>query len=198
MRRTKDAQDIRRGAVNRNLRAHALLRLIESYLRDGASIEIDGLGHFKLSPSSQVTFEPNGRIPVFLAYAYEDRARVKRLATVLRKAGFEPWLDEEKILPGQNWPRAIERAIDLCDFFIACFSSRSVCKRGHFQRELAYALDAALRVPLDEIYLIPVRLDNCALPAGILKHVQHVDLFPDWQRGTRELVHAMWHQTIAV
>jgi hypothetical protein len=121
---------------------------------------------------------------------------VKRLAIALRKAGFEPWLDEEKILPGQNWPRAIERAIDLCDFFIACFSRRSVCKRGHFQRELAYALEAALRVPSEEIYVIPARLDDCLLPADIARKVQHVDLFPEWQRGVGELIQAMWHQTM--
>ena len=183
--------------MNRSPRARALVKLIDSYLRDGASIEIDGLGHFRLSPSNQITFESNGRSPIFLAYAYEDRARAKRLSAALRKAGFEPWLDEEKLLPGQNWPRAIERAIDLCDFFIACFSRRSVSKRGHFQRELAYALDAATRVPLDEIYFIPIRLDDCALPVDIARRVQHVDLFPDWEHGTRELIHAMWHQTAA-
>jgi hypothetical protein len=181
--------------VNRSVRARALVELIETYLRNGSRIEIDGLGHFKLNPRNQLTFEPNGRIPVFIAYAYEDRARAKRLSAALRKAGFEPWLDEEKILPGQNWPRAIERAIDLCEFFIACFSRRSVSKRGHFQRELAYALDSALRVPRGEIYFIPVRLDDCSLPVKISQKVQHVDLFPDCERGTRELIQAMWHQT---
>jgi hypothetical protein len=182
--------------VNRNVRTRALLKLIEGYLCDGASIDIDGFGSFKLDRSNKVSFEPDGRVRVFLGYADEDRAIVKRLAAALRKAGFEPWLDDEKLLPGQNWPRAIERAIDLCEFFIACFSRRSVSKRGHFQRELGYALDAAARVPLDEIYLIPVRLDDCEMPCDIAKKVQHVDLFPDWEPGIAELIRAMWHQTI--
>ncbi len=182
--------------MNRSIRGKALLQLIDRYLRDGAAIEIDGLGSFKLDSSSQVTFEPNGRIRVFLAYAEEDRADVKRLFAALQKAGFEPWMDQEKLLPGQNWPRAIERAIDLSEFFIGCFSRRSVAKRGHFQCELDYALNVALRVPSEEIFFLPVRLNDCEVPRDIATKVQHVDLFPDWERGLGELFKAMWHQTL--
>jgi len=182
--------------VNRSIRGKALLQLIDRYLRDGAAIEIDGLGSFKLDSSSRVTFEPNGRIRVFLAYAEEDRADVKRLFAALQKAGFEPWMDQEKLLPGQNWPRAIERAIDLSEFFIGCFSRRSVAKRGHFQCELEYALNVASRVPAEEIFFLPVRLNECEVPRDIATKVQHVDLFPDWERGLGELLKAMWHQTL--
>ncbi len=183
--------------MNRSLRGKALLQLIDRYLRDGAVIEIDGLGSFKLDTSNQVVFEPNGRIRVFLAYAEEDRADVKRLYAALQKAGVEPWMDQEKLLPGQNWPRAIERAIDLSEFFIGCFSRRSVAKRGHFQCELEYALDVASRVPAEEIFFLPVRLNDCEVPPIISRKVQHVDLFPDWDRGVGELLKAMWHQTLA-
>jgi TIR domain-containing protein len=182
--------------VNRSLRGKALLQLIDRYLRDGASIEIDGLGSFKLDSSNRVIFEPTGRIRVFLAYAEEDRAEVKRLFAALQNAGFEPWMDQEKLLPGQNWPRAIERAIDLSEFFIGCFSRRSVAKRGHFQCELEYALNVASRVPADEIFFLPVRLNECEVPRDISKKVQHVDLFPDWNHGVGELFKSMWHQTL--
>ncbi len=182
--------------MNRSLRGKALLQLIDRYLRDGASIEIDGLGSFQLDSSNQVIFQPNGRIRVFLAYAEEDRADVKRLFTTLQKAGFEPWMDQEKLLPGQNWPRAIERAIDLSEFFIACFSRRSVAKRGHFQCEMEYALNVASRVPPEEIFILPVRLNDCEVPRDISKKVQHVDLFPDWDRGVGQLFKAMWSQTL--
>jgi TIR domain len=114
--------------VNRSVRGKAILQIIHAHLRDGASIEIDGLGSFKLDSSDQVTFEPNGRVRVFLAYAEEDRAEVKRLFEALQKAGFEPWMDREKLLPGQNWPRAIERAIDLSAFFIGCLLQALRCE----------------------------------------------------------------------
>ena len=81
--------------------------------------------------------------------------------------GFEPWMDRKKLMPGQNWPRAIERAIDVSSYFIACLSRESVCKRGQFQAELRYALQCARKMPLGEIFFIPVRLNDCAVPAEI-------------------------------
>src|SRR5205814_149966 len=98
----------------------------------GADIEIDGLGCFELE-DDQVVFQPSDRVRVFLVYAKEDRGEVRKLYDALQEAGFEPWMDEEKLVAGQNWPRAIERAIQLSDFFLVCFSRRSVAKRGFFQ-----------------------------------------------------------------
>ena len=173
-----------------------LLTLIEKCLREGTAIEIDGLGSFELDAQDRVVFEPNDRIRVFLAYADEDRAHVTKLYYGLQQAGFEPWMDKEKLLPGQNWPRAIERAIDLSDFFIGCFSPRSAIKRGHFQSELRYALDLGTRVPLDDVFLVPLRLQECEVPRHIAKRTQYVDLFPDWDRGLHRLIKMMRLQTI--
>lgn len=172
----------------------ALIKLIQRCLLEGSPIEIDGLGSFDLDADQHVVFRPNGRIRVFLAYADEDRALVRKLYAALQRAGFEPWMDKEKLLPGQNWPRAIERAIEMSDFFIGCFSSRSVLKRGHFQSELRYALDAATRVPLDDTFIIPVRFGECELPRQIAKTLHYIDLFPDWGRGVDKLVSAMRQQ----
>jgi hypothetical protein len=149
------------------------------------------LGAFGFDEEDRVIFEPNGRIRVFLAYAEEDRTEVRKLYRALREAGFEPWMDQEKLLPGQNWPRAIERAIELSDFFLGCFSRRSAVKRGHFQSELRYALDLATRVPLEDIFLVPVRLNPCEVPRRIARKTQYVDLFPDWDRGVGQLVKMM-------
>ena len=71
------------------MRGKALVGLIERYLREGAAIEVDGLGSFQLNANNCVVFEPNGRIRVFLAYAEEDRAEVTKLYYGLREAGFE-------------------------------------------------------------------------------------------------------------
>jgi len=99
--------------VKRRLEGRALLRLVDRCLREGASIEIDGMGSFRLNTEERVVFEPSSRGRIFLAYAEEDRAEVRKLYSALQRAGFEPWMDQEKLLPGQNWPRAIDRAIDL-------------------------------------------------------------------------------------
>ena len=71
---------------------------------------------------------------------------------------------------------------------MACFSHLSVRKRGSFQSEIRYALDCAGRVPLDETYLIPVRLDDCRVPWRIRREIQYIDLFPDWSRGVRRIL----------
>jgi hypothetical protein len=180
--------------VTKQLRGRALIQVIKSCLREGSSIDIDGLGSFQLDSKDDVVFEPNKRHRIFLAYAKEDAAKVRKLYAALQDAGFEPWMDEQKLLPGQNWPRAIERAIEVCDFFVGCFSRRSLVKRGHFQSELSYALDLARRVPEEEIFFIPVRLEACEMPRSIARKVQYVDLFPDWEQGVKALGKAVGRQ----
>jgi hypothetical protein len=100
-------------------------------------------------------------------------------------------MDVRKLLPGQNWPRAIEGAIEAADFFVACFSQKSVFKKGGFQAEIRYALTCARQVPLDEVFILPVRLDGCRVPRAIQREYQYVDLFPDWARGLRRLLATM-------
>jgi hypothetical protein len=125
---------------------------------------------------------------VFIAYGKEDESLALRLYEDLNQAGFSPWMDVRKLLPGQNWPRAIEAAIENSDFFVACFSRNSVRKKGGFQSEIRYALDCARQVPLDEIYIVPIRLDDCTVPRTIQHELQYIDLFPDWDVGMERLL----------
>ena len=46
-------------------------------------------------------------------------------------------------------------------------------------------------MPLDEIFIVPVRLDNCRVPRSIQREFQYIDLFPDWERGIRRLTKMM-------
>ena len=128
---------------------------------------------------------------MFIAYAVEDAALALRLYEELAAAGCQPWMDRKRLLPGQNWPRAIEQAIAVADFFVPCFSHRSVYKRGQFQAELRYALDCAAKMPPDDIFVLPVRLEECAVPAVVASHIQYVDLFPDWREGVLRLRQAI-------
>ena len=177
------------------VRGKVLTELITRCLREGTPIEIDGLGKFELD-DDEVVFQPNNRIRVFLAYAEEDRATVKHLYDELQKAGFEPWMDIAKLMPGQNWPRAIQQAIDVTDFILVNFSHRSVGKRGHFQCELRHALEVAERMPLGEIFLVPVRLSECDVPNEIARTTQYIDLFPDYEAGFKALTNMMTAQIL--
>lgn len=170
--------------------AEQIARLVSLCLQEGAAVEVDGLGVFRPGAGG-FRFEPAPNPKVFIAYVQEDLKTAERLYDAFRQHGLDPWMDRKKLIPGQNWPRAIERAIDVSDFFVACLSRRAVRKRGQFQAELRYALDCARRQPLDRIYLIPVRLEECPVPLRISREVQYVDLFPDWEAGLRQVLWAI-------
>jgi hypothetical protein len=165
--------------------------LVRRYLQRGKSVHIDGLGVFEPDGNGSYAFIPDAAQKVFIAYAEEDLEAAERLYIGLESEGFRPWLDRRKLRPGRNWPGAIERAIEISDYVIACFSANSVRKRGHFQSELRFALQCAAKMPVDDIYLIPVRLDDCTVPESIRRQLQYVDMFPNWEEGQRRVLDAL-------
>lgn len=178
----RDRQDILTSRV---------VKIVRDALERGEAVEIDGLGTFRGSRNQRFKFVSQNKPRVFIAYVQEDLRPAKKLDAAFEQHGFRPWLDKKKLMPGQNWPRAIETAIQTSDFFVACFSRRSTSKRGSFHSELRYPLTCAARVPLDEIFFIPVRLDGCTVPGLISRRIQYVDLFPDWVAGVRKVIAVM-------
>ena len=168
-----------------------ILGIIRRSLERGQTVEIDGLGMFRPAAGGGYEFIAQTEPRVFVAYVEEDLAPARRLRDAIAAAGCSPWMDKDRLLPGQNWPRAIRRAIEISDAFVACFSARSSCKRGPFQSELRWALGCARLLPLEATFLVPVRLDACALPRQIQERVQYVDLFPDWETGMKKVIRAV-------
>jgi hypothetical protein len=177
--------------------AEAVAQIVRQSLEEGKLVEIEGLGVFRPSPAGDFEFEADCAPRAFIAYADEEFARADALYSALAEAGIRPWLDKRHLLAGQNWPKAIERAISISDFFIPCFSRRAAAKRGQFQSELRYALDCAARIPLDEIFIIPVRLDACQVPREVCQRFHYVDLFPSWDKGVKRVIRAIWTQVRA-
>lgn len=167
-----------------------IAEIVRESLALGLAVEIEGLGVFR-ARNGGYEFAPEKVAQVFIAYAAEDLPRASLLCEALRQERCAPWLDKEQLLAGQNWPEAIERAIEVSDVFVACFTRRSVTKRGMFQQELRHALECARRRPLDDSFLMPVRLEECRVPGRISDQVQYVDLFPDWEKGVRRLSRAI-------
>jgi len=119
-----------------------------------------------------------GKPRVFISYARADFEKVRELYQQLSDEGFEPWLDVKDILPGEKWIFAIRKAIRDSDFFIACLSKNSVNRRGMIQKEVKEALYAWQEKLESDIYLIPVRLEDCEVPEW-LQEFQWVDLFKE-------------------
>ena len=101
---------------------------------------------------------------IFLAHASEDKPLVRELYSKLKSSGFDPWLDEFDLLPGQNWQSEILKAIRGSKFFIACLSQISVQKQGYIQKEFRLALNTYAEKPPGTIYLIPLKFDDCQVP----------------------------------
>jgi hypothetical protein len=116
------------------------------------------------------------KLRVFLSHASEDKPAVRRLCKRLKADGFDPWLDEQRLLPGQDWSLEVEKAMRASDAILLCFSGLSVAKEGYVQREYKRAMQYQQEKPEGTIFVIPVRLDACELPFS-MRGIQWVD-FP--------------------
>lgn len=124
----------------------------------------------------------------FLCHSSGDKPAVRDLYQRLRAERVEPWLDEEKILPGQDWNLEITKAVRTTDVVIVCLSQGSINKVGYVQKELKRILDVAEEQPEGKIFVIPLKLEACELPER-LRHLHAVNLFE--QRGFERLMQAL-------
>lgn len=123
------------------------------------------------------------KLRVFLCHASQDKPIVRELYQRLLAEGWiDPWLDEEKLLPGQDWDMEIEKAVENADAIVVCLSNTSVSKEGYVQKELKVALTLALYKPEETIFIVPMRLNECSLPRN-LRSIQYIDYFPKAQKG---------------
>lgn len=73
---------------------------------------------------------------IFLCHSSGDKPKVRDLYERLLAEGFDPWLDEEKLLPGQKWKTEIPKAVRASDVVIVCLSRSAVNKAGlHPERD---------------------------------------------------------------
>ena len=117
-------------------------------------------------------------LKVFLCHASGDKPAVRDLYRRLTVEGVDAWLDQEKLLPGQDWRMEIPRAVREADVVVICLSKKSITKEGYVQREIRFALDSAEEKPDGAIFLIPARLEDCVVPER-LNRWQWVDLYDD-------------------
>ncbi len=127
-------------------------------------------------------------VQIFLCHASEDKPKVIEVYRFLKQQGFKPWLDKEDLLPGQRWDQEIPKALKASDFILIFFSQNSVSKRGYVQREFKLALEVLEEIPERQIFVIPVRLDACAIPERF-QLLHYCDLFEEG--GLEKVVRAI-------
>lgn len=135
------------------------------------------------------------QLKMFLCHSSADKTAVRELYRRLRVQGGDPWLDEEKLLAGQDWGLEIIAAVRSADVVIVCLSRSSITKEGFVQKEIRHALDVADEKPDGTIFIIPVRLEECSVPDRLQKW-QWIDLFDE--RGFGKLMTALKYRAHAL
>jgi SOS-response transcriptional repressor LexA len=118
----------------------------------------------------------NRKLKIFLCHSKDDKPKIRKLYKRLIADGFDVWLDEVKLMPGQDWDLEIRKAVRNSDTVVVCLSNSSTTKEGYIQKEIRFALDVAQEKPEGTIFLVPARLENCNVPDRISRF-QWVDLF---------------------
>jgi hypothetical protein len=144
---------------------------------ENAKITIATLSN-KVEPDNNIRPLKKG-LKVFLCHASSDKTKVRKLYKDLSNLDYvDPWLDEEKLLPGEDWRREIPKAIRASDAVIVCLSRSSITKSGYVQTEIKFALDIADEQPEDTIFLIPLKFEECEVPER-LSRWQWVNYFDE-------------------
>ena len=112
---------------------------------------------------------------VFVSYSRKDQEKIDDLLRKLKSKGIRTWLDRQDIVAGE-WRQSIKRGLRQSNFFLACLSQNTT-QRGEV---LQYEYDSALEIQRDrlegDIYLIPVRLEECEVPES-LRHLEYRDVY---------------------
>lgn len=127
---------------------------------------------------------------IFIIYSHKDKEAARKLTAELRKMGYNPWLDEEEIIPGQNWNKAINQAIENSSaaLFLA---SQNTLEEGSFVLSEIKAAREVLRVERDvHSPVIPVMLEESELPKE-LASIHAVKLFDE--QGMEQLKKGLKH-----
>ena len=135
--------------------------------------------------NSTVEIKP---LQVFICHSSSDKPKAYSLYQRLRQDGFDPWLDAEDLIPGQDWQIEIPKAVENSQVVLVCLSPTAITTEGYVQREIKFALDVADEKPEGTIYLISVKLEPCEVPMR-LSRWQWVDLYEEG--GYERLIKAL-------
>ena len=132
---------------------------------------------------------------VFISYCHENKAAVDQLCNALTSNDVTVWVDWDNLNPGTPWKQAIQQAIHHGDFFIACFSKEYNARdKTYMNEELSIAIDKLQQKPVDKVWFIPVKLNECEIPdidigEGVtLQDLQYVNLYEDWDIGIQQIL----------
>ena len=76
---------------------------------------------------------------VFISHSHSDSPLAARVSRALRKAGLQVWDPEVHLLPGDNWPAQVGRALEESDAMVVLLTPNSISS-PHVRADMSYAL----------------------------------------------------------
>lgn len=107
---------------------------------------------------------------VFISHASEDSEKAEIIYDFLKIHSYDPWLDTKKLPIGIPWDNEIENALKNSDFVVILLSKQATKKRGYIQREIKRMDVYAEERLSDDIYILPVLIDDCDIPRSLSKY----------------------------
>ncbi len=147
----------------------------------------DRAGLFPQKTKQRIARQLESRGTVFLSHNASDKEFVRRLAVDLANDGFEPWLDEAEILPGDSIVEKVNDGLKGAEFLVAVLSPHSVAS-AWVKRELNSTLMTQLSGK--HIVLLPVLLKDCDIPP-LLQDVVWADFRGDYAAGYEQLARSI-------
>lgn len=124
----------------------------------------DGSSPVKLDQVITAAYYPK-KPSAFICHAKEDVGIALEIYYRLEKLGIAPWIDENDLEPGVEWDSAIQQAIKNTDVILILLSEQSVTKQGYVQKEIKRALNVSEYMPENQVYIIPIQLDDVRVHA---------------------------------
>lgn len=116
---------------------------------------------------------------IFLSHSSPDKPFVDRLAIDLRNQNIPVWYDKWELKVGDSLTEKISHGIQQSGLLAVVLSKNSVAS-SWVQRELNTAL--ALELQKKEVFVLPVLIDDCEVPAFLLDKL-YADFRHSYQQG---------------
>src|SRR5687768_4383422 len=124
---------------------------------------------------------------MFFSYCRGDAKFALKLATDLKNAGINLWIDQLDIPPGVRWDAEVEKSLENSNSLLVILSDTSVTSNNVLD-EVSLALDNNKQV-------FPVVItSNCKIPFR-LKRLQYIDFTGDYDTAFNLLLQALNHVT---
>jgi tetratricopeptide (TPR) repeat protein len=101
---------------------------------------------------------------VFLSHSNKDRGFVETLGAQMKAEGFDAWLCETSIVPGDNWVGEIDRGLTNADLVLLIWSPAAAAS---FATHVEWTSALAREISERKLRLGVVMLEDCALPEVI-------------------------------